>query len=105
AVRQALSTPAANLNGSVDGAAAAHGLTNVAFRPRAAAPDLSALNDPDVLSNPDRLRSLYRQALEYSQNQIDGLNPSDTSLSIAQSYSNSFASDPTAVWFGLAPYA
>lgn len=79
-------------------------LEDVSYRAKPTAPDLSLLKDPSKLSN-DQLIGLYGSVLEYSHSLIDGLNPSDTSLVIAQSYSERFKEDSSAIWFGLAPYA
>jgi hypothetical protein len=59
-----------------------------------------------VLADPSAMRGLYDVALNNSRNWVpSSLSPEETSLTTGLAYQKVFRDDPTAIWFGLAPYA
>jgi hypothetical protein len=66
---------------------------------------LDRLRDPAILKDPKALREIYSSVHNFSSSLINGLSPEERAAATTMIYTEIFKKDPSAVWFGLAPYA
>ena len=68
--------------------------------------ELKKLQDPSVLADSKEVTRLYNVARGYSKSLMPAsYTLADTSLATTMMYHEVYKNDPSAIWFGLAPYA